>query len=152
MTVADRYSLREAAATFFRGGQVTARTLARYVRLGKLEAESIGGQYFVTEAAVATMLAASKVQPKPSQQKASPPWPDPENRPGCGSVPPVPPAPALPPAPPSGSSLTERAKLARTQAQMTLAALKTPSPPTSRRSTNRRQAQIVPISSSSTRS
>lgn len=148
MTVADRYSLREAAETFFRGGQITARTLARYVRLGKLAAETVGGQYFVTEAAVNTMLESCKVQPK----KKAPPWPAHENRPGCGSDQPVPPLAEIPLAPLSGSSSTERAKLARTQAQMTLAALKTPSPATSRRSTNRQPAQIVPINSSSTRS
>ncbi|MEQ1694388.1 MAG: helix-turn-helix domain-containing protein, partial [Hyphomicrobiaceae bacterium] len=86
MTTAPRYSLREAAETFFRGGRVTARTLARYVRQGRLAAESVGGQYFVTESAVASMLAASTVQPKRSAPEEPAAWPAPENRPGCGSA------------------------------------------------------------------
>jgi hypothetical protein len=50
-----RYDLREAAARFFPGGQMIRDKLKQQIRWGRLDAEMVCGQYFVTESALLTM-------------------------------------------------------------------------------------------------
>jgi len=50
-----RYDLREAAARFFPGGQIIRDKLKHQIRWGRLDAEMVCGQYFVTESALLSM-------------------------------------------------------------------------------------------------
>jgi hypothetical protein len=50
-----RYDLRAAAAQFFPGGRITRDKLKHQIRLGRLQAELVCGQYMVTESALLAM-------------------------------------------------------------------------------------------------
>jgi hypothetical protein len=54
-----RYTLTDAASTFFPNSRLTKRTLQRLGRMGRLRVERIAGVDFVTESAVREMCAAA---------------------------------------------------------------------------------------------
>ena len=138
-----RYSLEEAAAKFFPGGQITKKSLRTEIRKGRLRAESIAAKYVVTERAIREMCEACALVPQKDKdvtclaKKAQP-----------ASISANPEATAVP----SGISLTERKPLAQAQLQRTLEKLKKPSQTTAPTTTSRRVEQLHPRPSSSTKS
>lgn len=115
------YSLEEASQKFF-NGSIKARALGNAVRQGLLEAELIAGKLHVTERGLIAYRKASKItktkSPKPPKES---PCPDQGSPPASGSG-----AHATSTKPP-GSFATDRARLARAQAQRILEQLKKPS-------------------------
>jgi hypothetical protein len=127
------YTLKEAAQHFF-NGRVTAKTLRAEFKRHNIALEFIGGKFFCTAADIRALRAASKRVP--ASQGEERPCPDADCQPASTSD-----APAAT-VEPCGSFSTERKKLARAQALMTVQQLRQPSKTTSPATTS---PQVVPI-------
>jgi hypothetical protein len=137
MHVPRLYTLQEAAQLLSPDGSVTPRALRTMARQGRLQVIRIANKDFVTAEAVNAMLTSSTLTLRsPSCRDA-----------GC--LPDSICADAVATERPPGSFSTERKKLARAQAEMTVQALKQRCKPTSPDTTDRRAAPISPNSSSS---
>src|SRR5262245_21216788 len=110
-----RYTLTDAAAKFFPGGQITKRSLLTEIRKGRLRAECVAAKYLVTERAIKEMCEASALATSKYMTCH-----DRKNRLASTSGSPAPSTAQ------SGSSDPERQRLAREQAQRTLQRLKKP--------------------------
>jgi hypothetical protein len=137
-----RHTMKEAAEAFFHG-RVTDKTLLRECKRHNIPLEFIGGKYFCTASDIDALSKASKRIPGSEGDMQCQ---DANNRPASTSdVPEV-------IVEPLGSFSTERRKLARAQAKMSVMQLTKPSPPTSRPTTDRRVVPIGRANSSSQKS
>jgi hypothetical protein len=137
-----RYTMKEAAQVFFHG-RVTDKTLLREYTRHNIPLEFIGGKYFCTASDIDALSKASKRIPGSEGDMQCQ---DVDSRPASTSG-----APEVTVEPP-GSFSTERRKLARAQAKMSLMQLRKPSPPTSPPTTGRRVVPIGRVNSSSRKS
>ena len=122
------YTLKEAVAVFFPGGNWTVASLRTEIRNGRLEPIRFAGKFGVTKSAIGEMLVKCR-----EKQKA----------PASGS------ALQEKTEDQSGSFSTEALKQAQDALQATLKGLKKPSPPTSPKNTKRRKqaANLIELSS-----
>jgi hypothetical protein len=108
-------------------------TLRAEADRGRLVLEKIGRRYFVTRAAIREMRRKCQVDaPQKGQGSGSS---LPASEPGAKTT------------PQSGSSGTDRLSIARAAALKTFSALSEPSKTTSRKSTNRQSATVIPLKS-----
>ncbi len=113
-----RISLKEGLRRALPGARVSTRTLQRACRNGELRAIELSGQFFVSEADLAAYLEKRTVTPPAPAPKDVKACHELESRPdsGCDQRDPA--------TQQSGSFSTDRAKLARARAQMSLNALR----------------------------
>jgi hypothetical protein len=128
-------TLREAAAQL--NGKLTAGSLRRMARQGRLQLTIICGKHFVTQESLDDMVVNATLTRPQCLADASPPDST------CAEV--------ATTAEPPGSSWMDRKKLALEQAQMIARQLKQRSKPTSPATTARRVTRTLPPNSSSPR-
>lgn len=128
----DPITLAEASKVLFKGA-IGPGTLLAEAKRGRLVVERIGRRYFVTRAAIREMRRKCQVDVSPKEQGSgsSPP----ESETGEKTI------------LPSGSSGTDRVSIARAAALKTFSALSEPSKTTSRKSTSRQSATVIPLKS-----
>ena len=64
--VAPHYTLKEAVARFFPGGQLTVTSLRTEINKGRLQTILVAGKILVTESAIAEMLKSCAVGSRPT--------------------------------------------------------------------------------------
>jgi hypothetical protein len=117
------YTLKEAAVML--GGGLTARVLRTEIKGGRLTARLMGGKLLVTESDLTELVERCRVDGNRSRRVSILEVETDVN--------------------PNGSSLTTESSTSLAAARATAKALKKPSQPTSPTSTDRQQAQVIPI-------